>query len=45
MTLNNVSTHIPVHIQYKQSNNSATAAAFVAVALSATDDIQQSMAY
>jgi len=43
MMLNNVSTHIPVHIQYKQTNHSATAAAFVAVALSATDDIQQSM--
>jgi len=44
MTLNHVSTQIPVHIQYKQNNNSATVADFVAVALSATDDIQQSMA-
>ncbi|MGO3804524.1 LysR family transcriptional regulator [Psychrobacter sp.] len=45
MALNHVSTQIPVHIQYKQNNNSATVAAFVAVALNATDDIQQSMAY
>ena len=44
MALNHVSTQIPVHIQYKKNNNSATVAAFVAVALSATDDIQQSMA-
>jgi len=44
MTLNHVSTQIPVHIQYKKNNNSATVADFVAVALSATDDIQQSMA-
>jgi len=44
IALNHVSTQIPVHIQYKQNNNSATVAAFVAVALSATDDIQQSMA-
>jgi len=44
MALNYVSTQTPVHIQYKQNNNSATVAAFVAVALSATDDIQQSMA-
>ncbi|MGP9544526.1 LysR family transcriptional regulator [Psychrobacter sp. AOP7-B1-25] len=44
MALNHVSTQIPVHIQYKKNNNSATVADFVAVALSATDDIQQSMA-
>jgi len=43
MMLNNVSTHIPVHIQYKKTNNSATVTAFIDVALSATDDIQQSM--
>lgn len=44
IALNHVSTQVPVHIQHKQNNNSATVAAFVAVALSATDDIQQSMA-
>jgi len=44
ITLNNVSTQIPVHLQYKQSNDSATVAAFVAVALNAKDDIQQGMA-
>ena len=43
MMLKNVSTHIPVYIQYKQTNHRATVAAFVDVALSATDDIQQSM--
>lgn len=45
MALNNVSTQIPVHIQCKKNNDSATAAAFVSIALETKNEIQQSMAY
>jgi DNA-binding transcriptional LysR family regulator len=44
MTLKNVNTQIPVDIQYKQTNNSATVNAFVNIALNARMEIQQSMA-
>lgn len=42
--LDNVSTEIPLQIQYKQSNNSATVNAFVSIALTAKEEIQHSMA-
>ncbi|MEH6712775.1 MAG: LysR family transcriptional regulator [Paraglaciecola polaris] len=44
MDLDNVSTQIPVQIQYKKNNNNATVNAFVNIALNAKDDIQHSMA-
>lgn len=44
IVLDNVSTQIPLQIQYKQNNNSATVDAFVNIALNAKADIQRSMA-
>lgn len=44
IALDNVNIEIPVQIQYKKNNNSATVNAFVDIALAAQDKIQQSMA-
>jgi len=44
IVLDNVSTQIPLQIQYKHNNNSATIDAFVNIALNAKADIQRSMA-
>lgn len=41
--LQNVTTQIPVQIQYKESNRSATVNAFVEIALEARGEIQKSM--
>jgi len=44
IVLDNVNTKIPVQIQYKKNNSSATVNAFVNIALAAKHEIQQSMA-
>ncbi|CAM3752363.1 hypothetical protein PMAG_b0489 [Pseudoalteromonas mariniglutinosa NCIMB 1770] len=43
LALNNVTTQIPLQIQYKHNHPSATVNAFVEIALNAQSDIQQSM--
>ena len=44
MPLDNISTQVPVHLQYKTSNSSTTVADFVAITLKAKEEIQKSMA-
>jgi len=44
IVLDNVNTKIPVQIQYKKNNSSATVNAFVNITLAAKHEIQQSMA-
>ncbi|MFA3789784.1 hypothetical protein AB6T38_01560 [Aliiglaciecola sp. SL4] len=44
IALEDVDTQIPLQIQFKQNNNSATVKAFLDIALAAKDEIQQSMA-
>ena len=44
ITLNNISTQIPVQIQYKQRSDNAIVSAFVNIALDARDEIRQIMA-
>ena len=43
ITLDDVSTQIPLQIQYKQNNHSATVNAFANIALNTKDEIQRSM--
>lgn len=41
--LPNVTTQIPVQVQYKKNNSSATVNAFVEIALEAREEIKKSM--
>jgi hypothetical protein len=44
ITLENISTQIPLEIQYKKNNSSATVNAFVNITFSAKVEIEKSMA-